>query len=202
MAEVTVVKDLDRVVTLQDFTFRMGTDATPNDWPAAPTPVAFDFEPGGGVGGADRVVVTFADGAIRGTWLQATIAGEHLGLPADDVFYFGSLPGETGDATGEFAVSAADVLQVRTELTGPGATVGADDVYDFNRDARVDAVDLLIARDSVGATLPQFAAPGAAAAKSLAPPAELAWWFEAERSTDDESSKETAVDVILATTGV
>ena len=76
-----------------------------------------------GVGGSGRVTITWADGAIRNEWLQVTVNPTAVtGLTAPDVFYFGNLVGDTGDAA--LSVDAADVLATRS-AGGTGASVGA-----------------------------------------------------------------------------
>ena len=54
---------------------------------------------GEGVDESDRVTILWEDNAVENGWLQTTIlAGDETGLPADDVFYFGNAPGESGDS--------------------------------------------------------------------------------------------------------
>jgi len=86
------------------------------------------------------------------------------------VFYFGNLVGETGDNNAAFRVSAVDVAAVRRALN---TNAGADSRVDFNRDGRVNALDLATARASVGRALPAFAPPAAASVAAAASPATL-----------------------------
>jgi len=62
---------------------------------------------------------------------------------------FGNLVGESGDAPGAaFAVvGLADVLRSRARQSG---AVGVAEWCDFNRDGRVNALDLSVARAHVG----------------------------------------------------
>ena len=54
---------------------------------------------GAGLRGSDRVTITWDDAAVKNAWLQVTVlANQRTGVPADDVFCFGNLVGETGDA--------------------------------------------------------------------------------------------------------
>jgi hypothetical protein len=104
-----------------------------------------------------RYAITWADGAIRNAWLQVTVkADANTGLAADDVFYFGSLVGETGDNPGSLRVTALDLAAVKQTL-GTAATF--DTRTDFNRDGRVNALDLAVVRSNLAATLAIFSAP-------------------------------------------
>ena len=117
--------------------------------------------PGAGVGGSDRITLTWADGAIRNTWLQVTVKpGGNTGLAAADVFYFGNLAGETGRNAGStFTVDATDLAEVRRHLS-PSA-VPATSEFDLDKDGKVTTTDYLIARDAQSrATLRSFTAPG------------------------------------------
>ena len=126
-----------------DFTFKLGNDDTPANWPDAPTP-SIDVSPG--PGGSERILLTWDDNAIRNTWLEVTVlVTSNTGLPTADVFYFGNLVGE---CTGDGRVDPVDVLETRSNprpFFDPALT---DTVHDFNRDRRVDAIDTLIARNN------------------------------------------------------
>ncbi len=68
-------------------------------WSAAPTPSAVSVRMGAGQGGSDRLEITWATGAIKNEWLEVDVhAGGNTGLAVDDVFYFGSLIGDSGAA--------------------------------------------------------------------------------------------------------
>ena len=151
---------------LSDFLFRVGTVGSPSSWRTAPAPV-LTLRRGAGVGGSDRLAMTWADGAIRNTWLQVTVkAGGHTGLAAADVFYFGNLVGETGNNPVTSVVSATDLAAVRRRVSS--MPVGITSAYDFNRDGRVTGADVLIARSNERlGTLPRLTAPAGAAAAPL-----------------------------------
>jgi hypothetical protein len=105
-----------------------------------------------GAGTSDRVTLLWPDNAIRNGWLQVTVrATANTGLAAADVFAFGNLVGETGDAATPRRVSALDVVAVRRAV---GSAAGATDRYDFNRDGVVDALDLAIVRRNLLNDLP------------------------------------------------
>ena len=149
-----------------DFEFRVGTGGAPETWAAAPQPQTISVRPGAGASGSDRVTLVWADGAIRNRWLQVTVrANGDTGLSTPDVFVFGNLVGETGDAAG-LAVTAQDVFATRLRLGGSGAQI--TDRNDFDRDGRVSVRDVALARRNVGATL-QTAGLAASAATIVLP---------------------------------
>jgi hypothetical protein len=136
-------------LTADDLDLRVGTGGDPNDWVAGPAPSAVTVVP---VPGPNSVyTVTWPDGAIRNTWLRVTIkANANTNLAAPDVFYFGNLVGETGDASTPWRVSAADLGAVKAHLNSDAAIGSA---YDFNRDGVVNALDLGAVRANYGRSL-------------------------------------------------
>lgn len=135
-------------LTAADFIFDVGNDADLSSWTRAPAPVSVTRRAGAGVGGADRITLLWADRAIKNQWLRVTVlANTRTDLPAADVFYFGNLVGETGDSATAAAVTAADVLAVRSNLFKTGLAV--THTLDFNRDGRVNTADFVIARGAV-----------------------------------------------------
>ena len=58
--------------TAADFGFKVGTSADPSTGALGPAPTAVTLRRGAGVGGSDRITLTFADGAIKNKWLQVT----------------------------------------------------------------------------------------------------------------------------------
>ncbi|MEX0938638.1 MAG: alkaline phosphatase family protein [Pirellulales bacterium] len=135
-------------VDAADFEFHdMGRNGdTPT---AAPAPDSITVGPGEGVGGSDRVVMTWDTSAgivFDTTWLRVTVL-ESVGLDAADVFYFGSAPGE--GSGGEFAqIDPADELGARNNTHGFGNPATVDDPWDYNKDRFVDPVDQLFARNN------------------------------------------------------
>src|SRR5262249_52202876 len=47
-------------ISLDDFTFRVGNNNAPGTWSTAPSPTGITVRPGAGVGGSDRVELTWA----------------------------------------------------------------------------------------------------------------------------------------------
>jgi len=136
-------------LTADDFEFKVGPGASADDWAAAPAPQAVTIIP---VPGPNSVYsITWADGAVRNTWLRVTVkANANTGLSAPDVFYFGNLVGETGDASSPLRVSAADLGGVKAHLN---SDAGRDNRYDINRDGVVNALDLGAVRANYGRSL-------------------------------------------------
>ena len=145
-----------------DYALGVGNGAA---WAAAPAPTSVTILRGAGASGTDRVVFTFADNAIRNTWLRVTLpATAATGLPRPDVFYFGNLAGDTGNDRGTPTVNATDLARTRANVGR--TTAAALATYDFNRDGKVDAADVAIVRSNQRRSLPLMAAPAIASAAS------------------------------------
>ena len=166
-----------------------------------------------GLGGSDRVVLTWdAATAVRNAWLQVTVLASpaDTGLLADDVFYFGHFTGDVNDAVSPGFVTAADLTAIRNHPRGVNNPAGIDNRYDINRDAAVDAVDLILARNNVDSPLDALAmiSPPMAAA---APPPLLQGisgepmvpsdWFDGEEPSakqTDTTGDPLLIDLLLA----
>jgi len=154
-----IIVDIDHlpgVPTAADFRFRAGNDSSPGGWTDAPDPVSVTVRKGDGDGGADRVTIVWADGAIRNQWVQVTVeATDNTGLRSEDVFYFGNAVGETGNSAGDAEVTAADEVAVRanphTLLVDPA---GIEEPCDFNRDRKVGPTDAVLTRDYATVSVP------------------------------------------------
>lgn len=148
--------------TPRTFEFRVGNDDDPAGWqPIAPHSVT--VRPGRGMEGSTRVTIVWEDHVIRGCWLQVTVNAAEVGLPGDDVFYFGNAPGESGDQPGHAIVNTADELLARDHQRGPRNPAPLCDPHDYNRDGLVNVTDRIIARSS-------RTAPGTALRLITAPP--------------------------------
>jgi len=135
--------------TLEDFTFATGNDNDSGNWTSAPAPSGFVVRPGEGVNGSTRIVVTWADGSMKSTWLQVGVRpNERTNLSAADVFYFGSAVGETGNLSSQAIVNATDQILARIHYKGLSEQVPITSPYDFNRDSLVDATDEMLARNA------------------------------------------------------
>jgi len=77
-----------------------------------------------------------------------TVLGANLGLPGDDVFYFGSATAEAGDSPSNTRVTATDLLLARNN---PRSFLNPAQItlnFDYNRDQRINATDVLLARNN------------------------------------------------------
>jgi hypothetical protein len=148
----------------------------------APAPSGVTVLRGAGAGGSDRVVLSWPDNAVRNTWLRVTLkATAHTGLAAPDVFYFGNLAGDTGDAAGAGAtlrVNAVDLAGVKKALNTASDLTGR---YDFNRDGKVNALDLGAVKANLNRSLAPSTPPVAMAgalpggAASIGPEVRRVW---------------------------
>ncbi|MEX0936893.1 MAG: VCBS repeat-containing protein [Pirellulales bacterium] len=114
-----------------------------------PSPNGFTVRPGAGVGGSDRVTLTWntSEGPVFDTTWARVLVSTGFGLPEPDVFYFGSAPGEGSGGT--FAqVGPEDELGARNNLHGFGDFAAIDDPWDYNKDRLVDVIDQLFARNN------------------------------------------------------
>src|SRR5439155_4328707 len=142
-----------------DFQFDVGPGpAGAPAWSATPAPSEVIVRPGAGAGGSDRVTLVWPDRTIRNTWLRVIVkADANTGLARPDVFCFGNLIGETGLGAGDddtvLTVNAVDSTTVRRNLS-PRSPAPPTSPYDFNRDGRVNAVDLAAARSGLKKSLP------------------------------------------------
>jgi hypothetical protein len=140
-----------------DFALSVGDGAR---WADAPAPTAVTVVRGAGASGTDRVRLTFADGAVRNTWLKVTLlANARTGLAAPDTFYLGNLAGDTGNDRGTPVVDSRDLAATLRNFGR--STQAALAASDFNRDGKVDAADVAIARSNQRRSLPLINAPAA-----------------------------------------
>jgi hypothetical protein len=143
-----IIVDINNLASLEslsaaDFVFRVGRDGNVGAWSLAPAPTAVAVREGAGVGGSDRVTITWADGAIANSWLQVTVlANLNTGLAEPDVHYWGNAIGETGNIVGDARADFADRIEtLRNFSPGP---VNTGNRFDLSRDRVVDAADVAI----------------------------------------------------------
>ena len=154
-----------RGLNASDFIFKVGIGENPSTWVNAPGPLGVATRWGAGALGSDRVTLTWADGAIKNQWLQVTVrANAVTGLPSADVFYFGNLIGDTGDSAVYASVTAADFSATRSRMMGLSDVTGR---YDFNRDGRVNSLDVSLVRGAMFGTLPLLTPPAGVAGASF-----------------------------------
>jgi uncharacterized protein (TIGR03790 family) len=142
-------------ITSNDFIFKVGNNNSTTSWADAPVPTVISVRTGAGVRGSDRVEITWTDNGIRSTWLQATVRGydsmgnwnTNTGLATTDIFFWGSVPGDTGAANvNGFAVTSADTISARNDPHGLNDLASITNPNDFNRDRQVNSMDQIIAR--------------------------------------------------------
>jgi ELWxxDGT repeat protein len=151
------------------FSFKVGPGGPPSGWAAAPQPLEIVRRSDHLPLDLGRYEITWADGAIKNQWLQVTVEAVTGGVTsAIDVFYFGNLVGDAGSTGTTMRVDAADYSQTRAHLR---TLADVDDPYDFNRDGRVDTLDLSLVRGSLFHSLP---APAPSPLTATAAPAALA----------------------------
>ncbi len=145
-----------------DFSFKVSgpfASNSPSTWSTLATAPTVIVRSGAGAGGTDRVELIWPDGTIVGTWLQVTLkSGPHSGLGADDVFYFGSLAGDSGQGNEPDAAftDATDEIVARNNqesnlFANHPLSVAIANLYDYDRDGQVGGIDEVQAR-SFGAT--------------------------------------------------
>jgi uncharacterized delta-60 repeat protein len=168
-------------VTAAAFEFRAGAGADPAGFEPVPPPQSLTVRANAGVNGSDRVVVTWPAGTLRNRWLRARVlATAATGLAAPDVFYFGSLVGDTADSDTVFRVNALDLAAVKRDLNQAAAVTTPTDV---DRNARVNALDLGTIKQNLNRSLPTLFAPSALPTTLLAPLPEALSGFATARPT-------------------
>jgi hypothetical protein len=160
-------------------TFSAGSYNQLSTWTAAPAPTSVVVRMGAGVGGSDRIEITWAASvAVKNNWLGVRLkAGADSGLTNDDVFYFGSVVGDSGagDPTGQAKTESTDgSLAVSSILA---ATTPIYEALDYDKNGAVDAADVSTASGNngtliryLGAVTGTFAPAGAPAALVVGPP--------------------------------
>ena len=148
-------------LSTDDFEFRVGITDDVSVWSDAPSPIndlAGDIRLGGGINGSDRITLIWPDGSIKNTWLEITVkATLNTGLTTDDVSYFGSIVGDTGNSSINTFVDASDFSSVRDNPRHFLNRAQLGNPYDLNRDSFVDGTDLAIVRDNatdIGTAVP------------------------------------------------
>ena len=148
--------------TASDFEFAVGFGAGENRWTAAPAPrevaaraVDYQGRP------LRRITLIWDDGAIRNRWLRVTVLPtDHTGLAAPDVFYFGNLAGDTGDAGA--IVARVDALDYTRTLRRRGAIGDPASPFDHDHDGGVAPNDAGVSRRNAGAWVYLITGTGAA----------------------------------------
>jgi hypothetical protein len=189
-------------IDVADFEFLVGNDNFPLNWANGPAPAAVTVFPGQGLNASDRVSVVFADRALVDTWLAVKLrSNADTGLAEDAEFFFGSVPGDTGEAFqghGQyFGRDAADLQSMARNLF---QRTGVGNANDVNQDGVVNAFDFQVIPNASGggvafnvinAITPRREVSGLAVGTAmLAPPAPLPL-------TSSTSGRSQAKDVVF-----
>ncbi len=184
------------------FDLKVGNDGTA--WADAPSPADVAVRPGDGLGGSDRVTITWADNVIQNQWLQVTVLAnsEYTGLAEPDVFYFGNAIGESGNSALDAKVNAIDMLMARNNPHNYQNPATIDSPFDFNRDARVNALDMLIVRNHQTHflnTVALISVPETTPPEPQAASLSLDWLDQWDQpiEEEDEATADAAVDALM-----
>jgi ELWxxDGT repeat protein len=189
-------------ISAGDFILKVGNDNSPSAWSLAPTPTV-SVVLGGGVGGSDRVKLTWANNAIQDKWLEVQVlATANTGLAAADVHFWGNRRSDSGTSPPAtiFETSLTDASQVFANLVGVAAITN---LRDYNRSGDVSLSDAStvftslgnIARINIGAGGPFAPEGGPAAAALSGTPA------DAEFVLPSESARSAVVFALTAGPG-
>jgi hypothetical protein len=185
-------------ITAADFIFRVGNNNTPSTWGAAPAPSSISVRAGAGTSGSDRVVLTWANGAIAKKWLEVVVlANANTGLPQlpgypagqGDVFFFGNAMADSGsgDSATQAVVNTTDELAARNNPASLASNIPITNLFDYNRDGQVNTTDALASRNNP-TSIPNVVRflslgnpPSAPEAQPAAPGDESATWAAVAR---------------------
>ena len=153
-------------LTPEDIVLRVGNQATstpnaadndPTWWRVPATPTISIRDKPGGPAGSKRVTLIWPDydvndptsiaRAAGNRWLRVSVLHTtRTGLPAQDVFFFGNLIGDTGNNTsGTYATLAEDYSATKAVADDPAQDVASViSRFDHNRDGVHDSLDYLL----------------------------------------------------------
>jgi ELWxxDGT repeat protein len=151
--------------SFQFATWNTFPDSTPNFVPITPA-VTVSTYPGGGVNGADRVKLEFANNAIQNAWLKVTVLADvNTGLATNDVFYFGNarfdITPSTPFPSQQITINIFDTNAVRANQGQNSGVIS--NAFDVDRNGVVNVFDTNAVRAGQGVTsLRSFTAPASA----------------------------------------
>jgi hypothetical protein len=188
--------NLSATPTLSDFQFKVGNTNNPSTWTSPSAAPTLTVRSNVGASQVDRVTLNWNDGVIAGQWLQVTVlASSRTGLAAKDVFYFGNAPGETGNSSDNALIDSHDYMAARTAALGTGGAASITSVYDINRDAVVNATDMLAVRSRMGHLGTALALIAPSSSASL-----VATWAAVEVTGGAEPAADTAAAGLVTVT--
>ncbi|MDZ4851297.1 MAG: VCBS repeat-containing protein, partial [Pirellulaceae bacterium] len=142
-------------IGVSDFQFAMWNGMNSTGFVSTSAVPTISVIPGGGTSGATRVKIEFADNAIRNTWLRVTVlANANTNLANNDVFYFGNAIGDFNVGnTGTPIIVRSDESDRRLHRSpinqSPAInSVGITNVFDVNKDGRVNPLDISLVNQS------------------------------------------------------
>ncbi|HAC91543.1 MAG TPA: hypothetical protein DCF63_13070 [Planctomycetaceae bacterium] len=155
-----VVLDFDNLENLNDITLEYkwspeNVFADPiGTWGNAIAPESSTLQSNAGQAGSDRVLLTWANGAIANRYLCIRVI--YNGNTIAEL-YLGHLRGEmTGASGGKFTILVGDILAVRQELTFPKDATGRNDV---DKSGTILVQDILDTRSNLAKELTQLTVP-------------------------------------------
>ena len=155
------IANLAGTLTAADFQFAMWNGISSTGFTPSSVAATITMIPNVGVSGTTRIKIEFADNAIRNTWLRITmLANANTGLSANDVFYFGNAVGDmnVGNIGSPTSIRAdeIDTRAVRQNLSTAANSVVVTNIFDLNKDGRVNAIDVSLVRQNPSANLIRF----------------------------------------------
>ncbi len=156
------IDSLPGVPNTSDFAFATWDGINASNFQPTAAVATIEVFNNGGLAGSDRVKLTFADNAIRNTWLRVTVlATATTGLTSNDVFYFGNAVGDfnVGNLLGPpvtVRTNATDASAVRQNQSPGMDSAGISNLYDINKDGRVNASDTSLVRQNQNASIIGF----------------------------------------------
>jgi hypothetical protein len=148
-------------VTASDFAFAIWNGIDAAGFVAVAATPTITFLPGGGVFGAERVKIEFPDDAIRNNWLRVTmLANANTDLLFNDVFYFGNAVadfdvGNIGEPK-MIRTNASDTSAVRMSQSPTINSAIISNIFDINKDGRVNSTDTSLVRQHQSGSLIRF----------------------------------------------
>lgn len=134
-------------LAVSDFEFLVGNSTNLATWVAAAPPTLISNRFGAGVLGSDRITITWADNAVKKTWLRVgVLATADTGLGAKDLFFYGNATGETGNSSANARVDVIDETRIRVNPANSQNPVGITSLFDIDRNKLVNVVDETITR--------------------------------------------------------
>ncbi|MDZ4848074.1 MAG: zinc-dependent metalloprotease family protein [Pirellulaceae bacterium] len=158
-----LIVDVDGLVnaTAADFQFAVWNGSDVMGFVASSIAPIISVYPGVGITGSTRVKIELPDNAIRNSWLRVTVrATANTNLPTNDVFYFGNAVGDMnlGNVGTPIVVQSdnIDSNAVRSHQTLGPNSASITNIYDLNKDGRVDMLDYALTQQNQNGRILQF----------------------------------------------